>query len=359
MMFSSGIGRYIRSILVCAPEKIGRFFAACNSDVQIAWLEENCPLAVPLKVRGEVYSLIEQFEIPWYVRECDVIWSPHYNILLLCKTSIIVTVHDLAHLALPEIFGFGFKRLYAKLMLGSCMQMAKDIIFISAFTRSEFTSRVGSPIGACVHVILNGVSNAIVAEEVVERRKFLFVGNVKPHKNLSRLAVAMSGEASKPKLRVVGRRDGFRTLQCGMDRFGDILEFTGEIDDEELEQEYRNARALIFPSIYEGFGLPPLEAMILGCPVICSNVASLPEVCGPEFDPVTRTGNVLYFCPYDVASISAAIRRFDALSPQEISAMTTNASVHAKGFSWNRTAEKTWNAIHARLTSQSLTEGLL
>jgi glycosyltransferase involved in cell wall biosynthesis len=120
------------------------------------------------------------------------------------------------------------------------------------------------------------------------------VGNVKPNKNLGLLLRAFKQVQNKipHRLVIVGRISGMRTVDDEVVReaasFGDRVHLTGEVSDAQLMQYYRGAEAFVFPSLYEGFGLPLLEAMSLGCPVLCSNSSSLPEVAGDAalyFDP--------------------------------------------------------------------------
>jgi glycosyltransferase involved in cell wall biosynthesis len=132
----------------------------------------------------------------------------------------------------------------------------------------------------------------------------LAVGNVKKHKNLPRLIDAFAGIRGQipHNLIVVGKREGFLNSEklspsISADLDGRVR-FTGQVTDQELREYYRNATALIFPSLYEGFGFPLVEAMAEGCPIACSKVASLPEVAGDA---------ALLFDPFSIEDIGRAL----------------------------------------------------
>jgi len=134
----------------------------------------------------------------------------------------------------------------------------------------------------------------------------LAVGNIKKHKNLQSLIAAFhSIQGSMPHdLVIVGKQDGFMNSETALTNISTLMDgrvrFTGHISDQELRWYYQNAEALIFPSFYEGFGYPLVEAMSERCPIACSDVSSLPEV---------AAGSALLFNPFDVQAIAAALVR--------------------------------------------------
>jgi glycosyltransferase involved in cell wall biosynthesis len=121
------------------------------------------------------------------------------------------------------------------------------------------------------------------------------------------------------------------------------------VEESELRGLVAGADALVFPSIYEGFGLPVLEAMALGCPVLASNIGSVVEICRNEFNG--NTGNVIYFDPHDVSSIYRSIVKFTDYSQPEIFRMTHNARKRARDFTWEKSASKTFKIIEAMMIS--------
>ena len=167
------------------------------------------------------------------------------------------------------------------------------------------------------------------------------MGNVKPNKNLGSLVDAYSLllEEIPHDLVIVGKKDGFITgdnvvisRAAGM---GARVHFTGHLDETLLRQYVSHADIFVFPSLYEGFGLPPLEAMAAGCPVIASNAASLPEVCG---DAVT------YCDPYDANDIAEKIKLVLA-DGNKRERMRVKGFEHAKMFTWEKCAIETLPVI--------------
>lgn len=218
---------------------------------------------------------------------------------------MVVTMHDVAPLAMPEILGNTVKRAYARLLIERAVKRASAILCVSEFTETELRERLGVPAGkmTVTHPGLDAgwPRKAVPHREADGMPYVLYVGNVKPNKNLGFLLRAFASVKDTVPYRLVlaGRMRGFgsndeaviRQAQAMTDR----VRFTDEITDEELVSLYAGARALCLPSLYEGFGLPVLEAMQLGCPVLCSMAGSLPEVAGEA---------ALYFDPRDERSLT-------------------------------------------------------
>ena len=142
-------------------------------------------------------------------------------------------------------------------------------------------------------------------------KDILYVGNVKPHKNLIRLLEAYylykKNNENSIKLLIVGKKDGFITgidnIKNVIDKYdlGTEIKFTGYVEDDDLPAIYSMAKLFVFPSIYEGWGIPPLEALACGCKVIASTTASIPEACRDRAE---------YFDPFDVMDIKAQIEKY-------------------------------------------------
>jgi glycosyltransferase involved in cell wall biosynthesis len=311
MFLSSGIGVYLQNILprlgAFIPEEaitllgsvaVGDKLAACMPRAKIQTLTSN------------IYTVREQWEMRREgLQHRGLWWSPHFNIPLGYRGPLVVTIHDLFHLASAEMRSNHLKRAYASLMFAAVRRRARKIICVSRFTAGEFQRLVGAKADQ-LEVIHNGIDSSWL-EPISEVRPqktpyFLFVGNLKPNKNVQGLirAFAQIVERLPHDLVIVGQRSGFITSDSGAEQLaravGSRVKFTGFVELEELRQWYRHAAALVFPSFYEGFGLPPLEAMAVRCPVIASNAASLPEVCGDA---------ALYCDPSDIATIAQAMLR--------------------------------------------------
>jgi glycosyltransferase involved in cell wall biosynthesis len=267
-----------------------------------------------------IYSISEQIEYPAIIPKCDIFFSPHYNVPLLPIKAKhkITTIHDVFHLAFYKSLSIS-QKIYAKLVINHAIKQSDCIITVSEFSKKEILRYTNSKYSSKIVMIHNGMEfNNVQLKNNLHpysnKPYFLYVGNVKPHKNLSRAIEAFElllsdyeySQQEKPHFIIVGKREGFITGDDNIvNRINNnsLLQkhvaFTGWISDEELYNLYVNALALVFPSYYEGFGYPPLEAMSLGTPVIASTAASIPEVCGEA---------ALYFDPFDVMDIFAKMK---------------------------------------------------
>jgi len=292
MLNCSGIGTYLKNtvpkIIKLMPHLNFSLLVRTEDLKKNNWFKDHNVTTIPYD--AAIYSISEQIKtIRKIPKDSSLFWSPHYNFPFLYKGKLLVTIHDLFHVALPHLVGGFHKRLYAKYMFKAVLNKANTIITNSDFTKSEFLRLIGSPKYPIITTYLG------VDEEWRNVKKnpspyswpfLLFVGNVKPHKNLKTLIKAF--EIIKDRiphhLIIVGKKDGFITKDKkilhytrGIDT---RISFTGHINDALLKQYFSHADLFVFPSYYEGFGLPPLEAMAIGCPSIVSQIPSLIEVCG-------------------------------------------------------------------------------
>jgi len=343
MLNHSGIGTYLRNTVpALIAERPEIHFTLLGAPEELRTLPgadaANCELR---EFRAPIYSIAEQVGA-WRLtpRGTDLYWSPHYTIPLLRRGKLLVTVCDVCHLALPHLFGGLHRRLYAKLMFAAVRRKADAIITISEFTRREFLRLVG-PARQEIHAITLAAPERWFSVRPTRNPEpapyVLYVGNVKPHKNLTTLLEAMRllpGDVAH-NLVIVGKESGFLTgdprVRERAAALGDRVRFTGRVSDEALEQYVAHADALVFPSLYEGFGLPPLEAMACGCPVVVSNAASLPEVCGDA---------AVYIDPLDPADLARQLRRVlgDATLREELRA---RGRARARQFSYDDCVRRT------------------
>jgi len=349
MMYSSGIGRYLREILQRIPPELPFDLSVLyNSRQQEEWLESFVPSAVRVASSARIYSLREQF-LAWPLPEGSMYWAPHYNVPRLGRCRLVATVHDLAPLALPMIFSGRLRQWAARFYFESVKRRACHVITVSQFTRGELLHR-GLAQAGNVSVIANGVGAFWRHGKPVPemRNRLLYVGNLKPHKNLARLveAVEIVQKQHPVELAIAGRIEGFRT---GLDRAllkklqaTDWIRLLGETEDWDLRDHYQQAGALVFPSLYEGFGLPLLEAMAAGCPVVASHIGPLVELAGK---PRREGGVVEYFDPHDVQDMAAAISRTLSLSNEERSRVKAAGLALAAGYTWDKAAESTWKLL--------------
>ena len=281
----SGIGVYLRNLvplcMAAMPDVHFRLLGYDDAfDIPPSCTWDAVPFAAP------IYSIAEQREILPKLRGCQALWTPHYPVPVLAHVPLIVTVHDVAHLALRDLYG-GAKRLYATTMFQVTRHKAAELIFVSEFTRQEFLRYVGKPRGTAT-VVHNGVDAHWRKTVLQDRREppyFLAVGNIKPHKNIHFLCEAFAGisENCGANLVFIGSHDGFRVGEISTEKLMNIcpgrIQFTGHISQDKLVSLMGKAAALVFPSRYEGFGLPLLEALAAGVPVIASDIHVSREVC--------------------------------------------------------------------------------
>lgn len=297
------------------------------------------------------YSLGEQWRIPRAVARAgaDLLHEPHYVLPPLVRCRSVVTIHDCIHLRFPEYLPNRTAFVYAHTMMRLAARKADRVLTVSDASKRDILHYTGVAPEKVV-VIPNGLDARFAAAPDADaidrvRQRFqldhpfvLYVGNIKPHKNLGRLIAAfasMRGDGPDGlKLVVIGdeasKHPGLRQA-VHRHRLDKHVRFLGFQPAATLVTFYRLARAFVFPSLYEGFGLPPLEAMANETPVVTSNVSSLPEVAG---------GAAILVDPYDVASIADGIRRVvteEALREELIA----KGRARAREFSWARAAAAT------------------
>lgn len=305
MVDQSGIGTCIRNIL---PHLVS------DPALEVILLGDAAKLRVfpwfdparHIPAAARIYSLREQAELFRRVPACDVLWSPHYNVPLLPIRARrrLATIHDVFHLAYFHTLSMAQKA-YARLQLTGAVKLSHRMVTVSEFSRMEILKRLPAD-PARLEVILNGRDPDFAKgfrKSGTADRYVLFVGNVKPHKNLRGALRAFALAAARfpdLKLHIVGRKEGFITgdheaLRMAEGPLRDRIVFTGHVSDAQLKDQFGNAAALLFPSLYEGFGLPLLEAMAFGIPVLSSDRASMKEVGGEA---------VRYFNPEDDAAMA-------------------------------------------------------
>jgi glycosyltransferase involved in cell wall biosynthesis len=303
-------------------------------------------VGVPMGRGAIARHLWEQFHLPGLARRHGVDWlyNPINTAPLGVKRQVVV-IHDAAFLTPQASQTLAFRAAYTQLVR-RIVQQAHGVITVSEFSRGELITRLGAR-PEQVRVVPNGVSpgfrpmptDHVRAAHGLPDRYLLFVGSLEPRKNLRTLLAAVrrlaeSGRLDDHRLVLVGcaganfRDDG---LAQAIAEAGPLVQRLGYVADQDLPALYAGASAFIYPSLYEGFGLPPLEAMACGAPVIASDATALPEVVG-------EAG--LLFPPHDVDALADAIQRVisDAALRGEL---TRRGLARAAGFSWEHAARRT------------------
>lgn len=348
----SGIGRYLRNliptILPLLQADVIRVLGTRTLFADDPWLRD--PRVEIFKTDAPIYSVAEQL-LPFRgaFRDSSLLWVPHFNAPLFYRGTLALTIHDIAPVALPEILSNNIKRAYARLLIERSTARASAILCDSDFTAAELHRYVSTPTDkmTVVHLGLDPSwpTNAQPHREPDNVPYFLYVGNIKPNKNLILLLKALDRVKNRLPHRVVlaGRMRGFSSNDEPVLRhaqsMGDRVRFTDEISDTELISLYAGAAALVLPSLYEGFGLPLLEAMQLGCPCISSNAASLPEIGGDA---------ALYFDPHSVESLVECL--LTVTDEPFMQSLRIGGQARATHFTYAQCAEKSAAILNPLLT---------
>jgi glycosyltransferase involved in cell wall biosynthesis len=258
--------------------------------------------------------------LPHRARGADVLHCPTYRGPVRTRTPLVVTVHDIAVFRHPEAFP-RWTRAYSRLVVPRVLRAARRVLAVSEFTASELESVLA--VDRAKIVVTPNAVDAVFSPDGprAEGDYVLAVGTLEPRKNLGRTidAVARLGV----ELRVVGARGW-----GGVEARGGHVRALGEISDEELAQQYRGALCVAYPSLYEGFGIPVLEAMACGAPVATSRGGATEEVAG---------GAAVLVDPYDVDAIAEGITEATARRDE----LRTLGIARARAFSWDETARRT------------------
>jgi len=299
-------------------------------------------------LRGIAGHMWEQFYLPTAVKG-RLLWSPN-NTGPLAVPRHVCTIHDLIPLDRPEWFSPKFSSWYGWLMPRLAKRLS-HVITVSEFTKWRVMDLLGVP-ETRITVILNGVDQRFrpMPAESIKRicGKFgvapgsyiLSVGSLEPRKNLHRLLEAWrrlhSQTTEETSLVIVGSESNARVFQgVHLGELPPRVRFTGYVDDEDLPALYSGALAFVYPSLYEGFGLPPLEAMACGALVVTSSGTSIDEVVGDS---------AILVDPYDVDSIADGMLR--AISENgRLDRMRDEGQARARRLTWDRTADETLRVL--------------
>jgi glycosyltransferase involved in cell wall biosynthesis len=274
------------------------------------------------------------------LRREDLFFSPGYNAPLFCPSAFIFTIHDLSHVYCAENSSPLIRLYYATVAKRACNRAAA-VLTASEFTRSQILEWSGIPSDKVINVSC-GVEASYRPEGNTYGFPFpylLCVSNRKPHKNELRLVTAFTRSKARDLHLVFTGESSPRIMKCiDEQHVTDRVHFTGIVPEAELPSLYRGALALVFPSLYEGFGLPILEAMACGTPVITANTTAMPEVAG---------GAALLVDPTSVEQIAHTIEQIvkdNALR----SCLRTKGLERAAQFSWEQTRERVKKVILQR-----------
>jgi glycosyltransferase involved in cell wall biosynthesis len=281
--------------------------------------------------RGDRLSTLARDSV-WYPfvlgreRVGEVLHCPTYRGPLKSARPVVVTVHDLAVLRHPETFN-RWTRTYSPRVVPRVLRAASRIIAVSDFTRRELIELLGVP-EEKITVVPNAVEDAFTREGPSAAGEYvLTVGTLEPRKNLARLVEA--ARRADVELRVVGAR-GWGEVEVG----GNGVRWLGEVDDGKLAELYRGAQCVVYPSLYEGFGIPVLEAMACGAPVVTTRGSAMEEV---------ADGAAVLVDAKDSAEIASGIERATA----DRDRLVARGLDRARAFRWDAVGEATVSVYRA------------
>lgn len=294
---------------------------------------------------SKIYGLKEQLKFPYRKLKKlkpDILHIPHYNIPIFYKGKMVVTIHDLTHLIHTEFLPNKFAFFYAKFMIWLALKKSEKVITVSENTKKDILERYKIDPDK-IEVIYNAAGEEFKKKEKVDieylyekysipknKKVIMYVGNLKPHKNLERLLQAFAKMDNKNVVLIlVGkafkRYSELESMEEKLEISSKVIH-TGMVEQKELVDLYNLADLFVFPSLYEGFGIPVLEALACDTPVVCSNTSSLPEVGGNVVD---------YFDPLNIEDIK------DKIEKNLVQKNKIDYKSHLKKFSWEKNIEKT------------------
>jgi glycosyltransferase involved in cell wall biosynthesis len=356
----AGVGVYAKNLIqeITRIHPGPRFFLLVQDDdpeLDFGDCDNVTMIRVPAKLfrKLPLRFLLEQIFLPMLLikHRINVVHSLHYSFpLLRFRTRQVVTFHDMTFLNMPEVHQF-IKIAYFRFFIRAATRFADKIIFVSASARHDCIARLG-PLRVSSSVIHLGKSAAFhpdLAPDEVKRvcvkyglpEEFvLYVGTIEPRKNLVALVSAFASVRDRhPDLVLVlagmmgWMYDGLLEAIRRLDLQSRVV-FTGFVPEEEKPFLIAGAKVFAYPSLYEGFGIPVLEALACGIPTLTSNISALPEVAGNA---------ALLIDPTNIQELSSALERL--LSDQLLRYELKQESLRqAAKFSWGKTAAATLRA---------------
>jgi glycosyltransferase involved in cell wall biosynthesis len=300
-----GLGRYTQKLIEKLEkiDSVNDYFIFLRKENFNEYQTQN-PKFKKVLANYAWYSFFEQLLFPRLLKkyQLDLMHFPHFNVPLFYRKKFIVTIHDLILIHFPTIknttrnsFLYQCKFLAYRWVINSAISRSKKIITVSEFTKKDILEnykhiapeKISVTYEACEDFCLLSPNKdgEILKKYAIMKSYLIYVGNAYPHKNLERLVVAFSLLSDKfpdLQLALVGKEDFFyqRLKELVENKKIKNIIFLGFVPDLELDTLQHNARAYVFPSLYEGFGLPPLEAMAKGTPVISSDHLCMQEILG-------------------------------------------------------------------------------
>jgi glycosyltransferase involved in cell wall biosynthesis len=294
-----GVQRFAEQICLSLKAMRNDLVFVCPPGIRMEETAQKLGAQVIGRNRGHLW---EQLDLPLYLRRNGKPW-----LLSLGATAPVLyrrqvaAHHDITYVRHPESYSWAFRTAY-RLMTPLMLRHARTLITVSEFSRRELSTFYGLP-ASQILVVPSAVSDAFQPRRLeIPRPYLLAVSSSSAHKNVARLIEAFLQLKDHPEveLRIVGGATGvFADPRLAQQAAGNPrIRFLGRLTDAQLIEQYQLATAFVFPSLYEGFGIPPLEAQACGCPVLAANATAIPEV---------LQSSALYFDPLDVDQMARAM----------------------------------------------------
>ncbi len=340
----TGIGYYLGSLLDALQEvdRTCRYVLISNRPIHYVIRNPNWSKQEGGCRRKLLSTAWMQTAAPLLARRLglDLFWGPRHHLPLMLpgKIRTVVTIHDVVHLRFPETMSLPHL-MVERLLMGRSVRYADRIVAVSHATRADLIRRY--PLSSCrVRTVHSGVPPlppASCSESALPEKYFLFVGTLEPRKNFERMFEAFSraGAAAHGVHLVITGAAGWKNQpfirMLERHPLRPFIHFTGYVSRDSLAGLYRRALALVFPSLYEGFGFPILEAMASGAPVITSNMSAMAEVAGDA---------AMLVDPRDVAQIAHAMVQLISDDGAMRRGLVRKGRLRAADFSWHRAASE-------------------
>jgi glycosyltransferase involved in cell wall biosynthesis len=360
-----GIGSYIRNLIEAIarrPESERYVFRIYVPSAERSVLEGLPPQFEIVEEESPGYSVAEltRFAARLLRDHLDLFHATHYVIPPLARARAVVTIHDIIHVLYPQFLPNRFALLYARAMIRRALRRADRIITVSYNSKRDLVDYFGIP-PARVDVIYNGVAgrfrpdvpaaerDRVASKYALPHPYLLFLGGEKPHKNVRNVLRAFAEarrDRSLPHALVLAgpmpkNRSRVEALIAALD-LGPAVVRPGVVPEEDLPGLYAGADAFLYPTLYEGFGLPVAEAMACGVPVLTSSTSALQEIAG---------GYAYLVDPMDVDAIARGIADL-ATDPARRAEFADLGKRRAADFSWDHAAEMTLR-VYAEALSRS------
>ena len=339
MIEMSGVGTYIQHLM-----GQGIYDYAYGKEEEIKKYDKNVKV---ISYDATIYSPKEQIFFPNAETKkagIELVHFPHYNVPFSYRGNFVVTVHDLTHIILPEFLGNMLKYYYAKILMNHALKKSKLIFTVSENSKKDIC-KIFNIKPEKISITYDAVDSSFIKkdkEDIVylykkyniphDKNLLLYVGNLKPHKNLNRLLEALASLKNRNDYCLILAGKAFTSLELkeqekklGIEQ---LVIHTGLVSKEELIDIYNLADLFVFPSLYEGFGIPPLEAMACGTPVVAANNSSIPEVVGNA---------AILFDALNIDSIANAL--CIAENKEVLNRLTTCGYTRPDLFKWEETVE--------------------